>query len=217
MEIGMEVSFRNIGKRYRYEWIFRGVNFTFEAGKKYAILGPNGSGKSTLLKVLSGHLTPSKGKVDFLLEGEKLPIDEVYRRISYAAPYIDLIEEFTLTEAIKFHQEFKTFANQLSPDDLIKILNFEKSKDKPVRFFSSGMKQRLKLVLAICSDSPLLLLDEPTTNLDTQGMSWYRDLIKVYGQNRSVIIASNVAADYDFCDETLSILDYKKKKIVVEK
>ena len=57
--MGMEVSFRNIGKRYRYEWIFRGVDFTFEAGKKYAILGPNGSGKSTLLKVLSGHLTPS--------------------------------------------------------------------------------------------------------------------------------------------------------------
>ncbi len=213
----MEVSFRNIGKRYRYEWIFRGVNFTFEAGKKYAILGPNGSGKSTLLKVLSGHLTPSKGKVDFLLGDEKLPIEEVYRKISYAAPYIDLIEEFTLTEAIKFHQKFKKFSNQLSPTDLIEILNFEKSKDKPVRFFSSGMKQRLKLVLAICSDSPLLLLDEPTTNLDTQGMNWYRDLIKEYGQNRSMIIASNVEADYDFCDETLSILDYKKKKTTVEK
>lgn len=210
----MEVSFRNIGKRYRYEWIFRGVNFTFEAGKKYAILGPNGSGKSTLLKVLSGHLTPSKGKVDFFLEGKKMPIDEVYRKLSYAAPYIDLIEEFTLTEAIKFHQKFKNFTNQLSPKDLIEILNFEKSKNKPVRFFSSGMKQRLKLVLAICSDSPLLLLDEPTTNLDTQGMNWYRDLIKKYGQNRSIIIASNVEADYDFCDETLSILDYKKKSTV---
>ena len=111
--MGMEVFFRNIGKRYRYEWIFRGVDFTFEAGKKYAILGPNGSGKSTLLKVLSGHLTPSKGKVDFLFEDEKLPIEEVYRKISYAAPYIDLIEEFTLTEAIKFHQKFKTFTNQL--------------------------------------------------------------------------------------------------------
>lgn len=209
----MKVSFRNIGKRYRYEWIFRGVNFTFEAGKKYAILGPNGSGKSTLLKVMSGHLTPSKGKVDFLLVDEKISIDEVYRKISYAAPYIDLIEEFTLTEAIKFHQKFKRFVNQLSPDDLIKILNFEKSKDKPVRFFSSGMKQRLKLVLAICSGSPLLLLDEPTTNLDTQGMNWYRDLIKEYGQNRTTIIASNVEADYDFCDETLSILDYKKKVV----
>ncbi len=209
----MEVSFRNIGKRYRYEWIFRGVNFTFEAGKKYAILGPNGSGKSTLLKVLSGHLTPSKGKVDFLLEDNKLPIDEVYRKISYAAPYIDLIEEFTLIEAIKFHQEFKSFSNQLSPADLIEILNFEKSKDKPIRFFSSGMKQRLKLVLAICSDSPLLLLDEPTTNLDTQGMNWYRDLIKEYGQKRSIVIASNVELDYDFCEAHLNILDYKKKAV----
>lgn len=210
----MEVFFRNIGKRYRYEWIFRGVDFTFEAGKKYAILGPNGSGKSTLLKVLSGHLTPSKGKVDFLLEGDKLPIDEIYQKIGYAAPYIDLIEEFTLTEAIKFHQKFKTFVNQLSPSDLIEILNFEKSKDKPVRFFSSGMKQRLKLVLAICSNSPLLLLDEPTTNLDTQGMNWYRGLIKEYGNNRSIVIASNVEADYDFCDASLNILDYKKKKVV---
>ena len=136
----MEVSFRNIGKRYRYEWIFRGVNFTFEAGKKYAILGPNGSGKSTLLKVLSGHLTPSKGKVDFLLEGKKIAIDEVYQKISYAAPYIDLIEEFTLIEAIRFHQRFKSFSNQLTPLDLIQILNFEKSKDKPVRFFSSGIR-----------------------------------------------------------------------------
>ena len=89
----------------------------------------------------------------------------------------------------------------------------EKSKDKPVRFFSSGMKQRLKLVLAICSDSPLLLLDEPTTNLDYQGMNWYRELIEKYGKGRSIIIASNVEADYDFCDETLSILNYKKKKI----
>ena len=209
----MEVSFHNIGKRYRYEWIFRGVNFTFETGKKYAILGPNGSGKSTLLKVISGHLTPSKGNVGFLLKGNELPIEDVYKKISYAAPYIDLIEEFTLTEAIKFHQKFKTFTNRLSPSDLIGILNFEKSKDKPVRFFSSGMKQRLKLVLAICSDSPLLLLDEPTTNLDYQGMNWYRELIEKYGKGRSIIIASNVDADYDFCDETLSILNYKKKKI----
>ena len=73
------------------------------------------------------------------------------------------------------------------------------------------MKQRLKLVLAICSDSPILLLDEPTTNLDTQGMNWYRDLIQTYGQNRLVVIASNIEADYDFCDTTLNILDYKKK------
>lgn len=212
----MEVCFRNVSKRYRYEWIFRGIDFTFEAGKKYAILGPNGSGKSTLLKILAGHLTPSKGKVDFLLNNKKIEIDAVYKHISYAAPYIELIEEFSLTEAIQFHQKFKPFLKGIKKSDLIALLGFEKSKNKPVRFFSSGMKQRLKLVLAICSDTPLLLLDEPTTNLDTQGMEWYRDLVDQFAQNRSTIIASNVKVDYDFCDESLNILDYKKKNLKVK-
>lgn len=210
-ETEMEVSFRNVAKRYRYEWIFRNVEFTFEAGKKYAILGPNGSGKSTLLKILAGHLTPSKGKVDFSFQGKRVDEDAVYKYISYSAPYIELIEEFTLTEAIKFHQKFKPFLNQLTPTDLIKILGFEKSKNKPIRYFSSGMKQRLKLVLSICSDASLLLLDEPTTNLDNQGMEWYRALVQKYAGDRLLIIASNVEADYDFCDTTLNILDYKKK------
>ena len=208
----MEVSFRSVGKRFRYEWIFRKVEFTFEAGKKYAILGPNGSGKSTLLKILAGHLSPSKGKVDFSFQGKKLDGDEVYKHISYSAPYIELIEEFTLTEAIRFHQKFKPFVNQLSSTDLIEILGFEKSKNKPIRYFSSGMKQRLKLVLSICSDASLILLDEPTTNLDNQGMEWYRKLIQNYSGNRLIVIASNVEADYDFCDTTLNILDYKKKR-----
>lgn len=207
----MEVSFHKVGKRYRYEWIFRNVEFTFEAGKKYAILGPNGSGKSTLLKILAGHLSPSKGKVDFFFKGKKVDEDTVYKHISYSAPYIELIEEFTLTEAIHFHQKFKPFLNQLTPTDLIGILGFEKSKNKPIRYFSSGMKQRLKLVLSICSDASLLLLDEPTTNLDNQGMEWYRDLVQKYAGDRLLIIASNVEADYDFCDTTLNILDYKKK------
>ena len=210
-QMEMEVSFLNVGKRYRYEWIFRNVEFTFEAGKKYAILGPNGSGKSTLLKILAGHLSPSKGKVDFSFQGKKIDEDAVYKYISYAAPYIELIEEFTLTEAIHFHQKFKPFLNQLTPTDLIEILGFEKSKNKPVRYFSSGMKQRLKLVLSICSDASLLLLDEPTTNLDNQGMEWYRALVQKYAGDRLLIIASNVEADYDFCDTTLNILDYKKK------
>jgi len=207
----MEVSFHKVGKRYRYEWIFREVNFTFEEAKKYAILGPNGSGKSTLLKILSGHLTPSKGEVNFFAKKNKIPVDEIYLHTSYAAPYIELIEEFTLLEALNFHKKFKPFLNQLENSHLIDILGFQKSKNKLIRYFSSGMKQRLKLVLAICSDTPILLLDEPTTNLDTQGMNWYRDLMQTYGDNRLVVIASNVELDYDFCDATLNILDYKKK------
>ncbi len=208
----MDIVLDNIGKRFRFDWVFRQLSYTFQSGHRYAILGPNGSGKSTLMKVLSGHLTPSKGKVQFLQAQKTINPDRVYQEVSYAAPYIELIEEFTLLESIRFHQQFKPLLEGLSAEDLVALLGFEKSKLKEVRFFSSGMKQRLKLVLAICSDSSLLLLDEPTTNLDSQGMDWYRELVERFMGDRTIIVASNVEGDYGFCDERLSVLDWKKKR-----
>lgn len=208
----MDLVLNNVGKRYRFDWIFRHVNFHFKEGHKYAILGPNGSGKSTLMKILCGHLTPSKGKIEFQKNDKKILVDQVYRSVSYAAPYIDVIEEMTLEEAINFHLKFKPMLNNLKTDALIEILGFSKSRKKEVRFFSSGMKQRLKLVLAVCSDTELLMLDEPTTNLDQQGFDWYQELINQYAGDRTIIVASNVEMDYRFCDESLNILDFKKKK-----
>ncbi|NJN34254.1 MAG: ABC transporter ATP-binding protein [Saprospiraceae bacterium] len=211
----MVITLSEIGKRFRYEWIFKNINQTFEAGETYALLGPNGSGKSTLMKVLSGHLSPSNGTISFSHEGQKLDIDAVYLHISYAAPYIDLIEEMTLSEIIGFHARFKPLSfsedKPLTINDLVGILGFEKSIDKPIRFFSSGMKQRLKLALAVCTQTPIVLLDEPTTNLDAQGVDWYKKLVErfILDQNRLLIVASNIEHDYDFCKKRLSILDFK--------
>ena len=205
-----QIELNNIGKRFRYEWIFKNITHSFESGKSYALLGPNGSGKSTLMKILSGHLTPSDGQITFLHNGKKIDGDDVYQLISYSAPYIDVIEEMTLTEMIAFHSKFKPLRKALIINDLIRILNFKNAADKEIRFFSSGMKQRLKLALSICSDTPILLLDEPTTNLDAQGVAWYQDLMQQFSdKNRLVIVASNIEHDYDFCEEKLNILDYK--------
>ena len=204
------IELNNIGKRFRYEWIFKNITHSFESGKSYALLGPNGSGKSTPMKILSGHLTPSDGQITFLHNGKKIDGDNVYQLISYSAPYIDVIEEMTLTEIIAFHSKFKPLRKALIINDLIRILNFKNAADKEIRFFSSGMKQRLKLALSICSDTPILLLDEPTTNLDAQGVAWYQDLMQQFSdKNRLVIVASNIEHDYDFCEEKLNILDYK--------
>jgi ABC-type multidrug transport system ATPase subunit len=205
------IQLEKIGKRFRYEWIFRNINTTFEQGRRYAILGPNGVGKSTLMKILSGHLTPSEGKMTVQFDNKILDADAIYRHVSYAAPYIELIEEFTLTEAIDFHIKFHPLSKSLKINDLIDVLGFQKSKDKEVRYFSSGMRQRLKLALAICSESPILLLDEPTTNLDVQGVEWYRTLMRQHteGSSRLVVVASNAEHDYDFCDATMNILDFK--------
>ena len=205
----MRIKLQNISKRFKFEWIFKKIDYTFEAPKQYAILGHNGSGKSTILKILAGHLTPSKGTIKFDLNGKDVGGDSFYKQVSFAAPYIDLIEEYTLIEAIKFHQQFQSFKEGIGVQEILDILQLKKSNNKEIRNFSSGMKQRLKLALAICSDTPMLLLDEPTSNLDEQGVAWYRDLIARYAQQRLVIIASNVKVDYDFCDEILNITDYK--------
>ena len=205
----MKIELQKVGKRYKSEWIIKKVDLVFEQGHQYAITGPNGSGKSTLLKILSGHLTPSKGKIFFEQEGKSVAVDQVYQHLAYAAPYIEMIEELTLWEALQFHIRFKSFQKGLTPDKLYQRLNFRKAKNKPIRAFSSGMKQRLKLLLAICSDSSLLLLDEPTTNLDTEGVEWYRSLIDEFAQDRLLIIASNVDVDFDFCDTKVDILAYK--------
>jgi ABC-type multidrug transport system ATPase subunit len=205
----MTIQFQNTGKRYRLDWIFRGLSFSFEKGQRYAVLGPNGSGKSTLLKVLSGHLSPSKGAVVFESQGKKIEPDEVYRSVSYAAPYIELIEEFTLEEALQFHAGLKPLLPELTPAKLYELLALPRTRAKEIRFFSSGMKQRVKLALAVCSDTPVLLLDEPATNLDIQGIEWYKNLVAEYATNRLVVIASNDPHDAEFCSVRLNILDYK--------
>lgn len=204
------IDLKNVGKKFRYEWIFKSIHQSFEPQNAYAILGPNGSGKSTFMKILSGHLTPSEGSIDFLYCDKKLDSDNIYKYISYSAPYIELVEEMTLREIIDFHTSFKPLSNGLKNADLIDILGFQKSVDKEVRFFSSGMKQRLKLVMSICADTPILLLDEPTTNLDAQGVEWYQNLVKIYSpQNRLTVVASNIEHDYIFCNRIINIIDYK--------
>jgi ABC-type multidrug transport system ATPase subunit len=206
----MTIHLQNAGKRYFLDWIFRGIDFSFKKGLRYAVLGPNGSGKSTLLKVLSGHLSPSKGVVSFENQGKKIEPDEVYRHVSYAAPYIELIEEFTLEEALKFHAGLKPLLPDFTPAKLYDLLALPRARSKEIRFFSSGMKQRVKLALAVCSDTPVLLLDEPATNLDVQGVEWYKNLVAELAADRLVVIASNDPHDAEFCPLHLNILDYKK-------
>jgi len=207
----MEIKLSSLGKRFNYEWIFRGLSYEFVAGKAYAVLGHNGSGKSTLLSLLSGYQLPSEGTLSYSLNGTEIPVEQLYRHLALAAPYQDLLEEFTLLETIQFHTRFKPLRG-ISPAQLPDLLQLEAAKHKLVRDFSSGMRQRLKLGLALYSDTPLLLLDEPTTNLDQAGVAWYLEHLAQNRQNRLVIIGSNVPHEYSFCDEQLPIHQYHYRK-----
>lgn len=205
----MEIILEDIGRHFNQDWIFKGVNYRFIQGEKYAILGPNGSGKSTLLQVILSNLSPSKGKISYVNGQGEIAIEQLFPHLALAAPYLELIEEFTLREAIDFHFSFKKMSKGITTVKLVELLGLTQALDREIRYFSSGMKQRTKLALACCADTPLLFLDEPTANLDEKGVAWYRDLINVYGQNRLLIVCSNQAHEYTFCNYHLFVEDYK--------
>lgn len=206
------IQLTDTGKRFNRDWIFRHVNYRFETGRSYAITGPNGSGKSTLLQAIAGSLHLSEGQVDYRGISENDPpveADQLYQYISLAAPYLELIEEMTAREFLSFHGNFKPLDPSVSIEGILDTIGLSKAMDKQIRYFSSGMKQRIKLAQAIFSDVPVLLLDEPCTNLDKPGYDLYHSLIQTYGTGKLIIVSSNDANEMDFCTERISILDYK--------
>jgi ABC-type multidrug transport system ATPase subunit len=206
----MEIKLQSLSKRFNKEWIFKEVNLTFKSGSKIGIIGSNGSGKSTLIKLISAAELPSKGGITYTVKNAIIEDDDIYRYISYAAPYIDLIEEFTCKELVQFHLSFKPFQENLSSTSFLELIYLQDAENKYVKNFSSGMKQRLKLGLAICSESDLLLLDEPCSNLDARGIKLYHTLLNQFNQNRTTIIGSNEQTDeLHSTEKTIRITDYK--------
>jgi ABC-type multidrug transport system ATPase subunit len=214
----MKISLEHISKKFQRHWIFKEVNFSFTNPGAYALLGANGSGKSTLLRVIAGMQSPSAGKLFYYdSEGENaIEPDKVYPYISYCAPAMEIVEEFTLKEFLKFHFSFKTplfsgaaGSKRLSVEEIIAIIGLDRAADKPIADYSSGMKQRVKLAQAIFADTPVLLLDEPCTNLDQAGVEQYTTWIEQYAKERLVIVASNDVREYFFCQQQIDVESYK--------
>jgi ABC-type multidrug transport system ATPase subunit len=205
----LQIDATGLGKRFQRDWIFRGLTHGFRPGSATAILGPNGAGKSTLLNTISGQLLPTEGTLTYTLAGRAVSVEAIPQHLAYAAPYLELLEELTLLEMLRFHTQFKPLRPGTSLDQLIEVMYLERARHQLVREFSSGMKQRLKLALALYADAPLLLLDEPTTNLDATGVAWYQEHVAATRAGRTLLLSSNVPAEYAFCDEQLVVTDYQ--------
>ena len=207
----MQIILEKISKKFNYEWIFKNVDYTFHSGQAYVILGSNGSGKSTLMQIVGGNLLATSGSIKHFEGPDAIADDLLYRHVSISAPYLEVIEEFTLPEILEFHRKFKPFRNELSDSQIIEITGLTKVRNKPIRYFSSGMKQRVKLTLAILSDTRVVLLDEPSSNLDRQGVDWYQQLVGDNLAGRIFIVCSNShEPEYSFCRHQLQIGNFKK-------
>lgn len=218
MNNAVTISLTNAGKKFGKEWIFRNVNLEIKPHDKLVILGLNGSGKSTLLQALTGYLTLNEGELSFhqptiFMKERKNNTDFFYKKIALASPYLELLEDFTLEEMIAHSAVYKPFINSLSINEVVQLSGLSAHKSKYIKLFSSGMKQRLKLTLAILADTPILLLDEPTTNLDATVVSWYQQLIETYCKNKTVVVCSNSIKDeYTFCTQTIVMENFKAQK-----
>ncbi|HMT30833.1 MAG TPA: ABC transporter ATP-binding protein, partial [Bacteroidia bacterium] len=189
------IQLHNVGKKFRDQWIFRKIDFHIAKGEKVAINGHNGSGKSTLLQIISGYVSASEGKVDWLSGDTALLPEQVYKHIALASPYLDLIDEFTLEENIDFFTRLKPVKQGFSSNDLLKLTGLENAAGRQFRYFSSGMKQKVKLTLAFLADVDILLLDEPLSNLDQAGYSWYQEIFNNYGKDKTIIVCSNMVKE----------------------
>ena len=206
----MKISLTDAGKRFNRDWIFRHFTYTFETGQSYAITGPNGSGKSTLLQALSGAMYINEGNIEYSINNIQYSSEVVYKQVSICAPYLELVEEMTLREFLDFHHGFKPFLKGITTDSIITAIGLEKAVNKQIRYYSSGMKQRVKLAQCIFSDTAIVLLDEPCTNLDAAGIELYHSLITAYCKDRLVVVSSNDEVEYKFCNQKVDISNYKK-------
>ena len=229
----MTISLSEVSKRFNRDWIFRKFSYQFTSEHSYAITGPNGSGKSTLLQVIGGAIAMSEGEIKYELRStpdaglqildtgvqhqvssiqhpvSSIPPDHAFKYISIAAPYLEVIEELTAVEFLEFHRKFKPLLSGFTIRQILSVMGLENAAGKQIRYYSSGMKQRIKLAQAVFSDTPVVLLDEPCTNLDEEGIRLYQQLIVEHCNRRLVIVSSNDTQEYDFCKERISIMDYK--------
>lgn len=201
----------SLGKRFGKNQILNNISFALNAGDKLAITGLNGSGKSTLLQILAGYLSPSQGKVEWTVHNTPITRSTLFHHISFASPYLELIEDFTLKELFSFYFSFKK-TTSLSLNGMVALSTLESSAHKPIKEFSSGMKQRVKLTLALCSQTPFVFLDEPFSNLDSNGIEWYKTLLAQNAENKVIVICSNnIAGEIELCNKHFSVNDVINK------
>jgi len=201
------IAVTNVGKEFNRRSIFSNISFNLTAPASLAITGRNGTGKSTLLKILAGLLIPTKGIVKYFRDGNAADIEHFKDYLGFVSPYLNLYDEFTAVENLLILGRMRN-SKQIKKDQVMELLSnwglFERKADL-VGTYSSGMKQRLKYAFALMHTPPLLLLDEPTSNLDEEGVAIVNQFIKCQKQNGILILATNTREESLWCDQQLSL------------
>ena len=201
-KITLEVS--NLRKDFDRRPVFKNLNFTLTNSDSLAITGKNGSGKSTLIKVLANTYSQTSGIVSFSIDGKQVERQHFYKYIGFVSPYLNLYDEFTGYENLHFVTNLRGLNKELIDDVLKRVGLFERRHDL-VKIYSSGMKQRLKLAFSIIHNPLILMLDEPTSNLDAEGIAAVNSIAEEYKHERILIIATNDEHERSLCKSDINL------------
>jgi len=195
------ISAVNISKRFKKHSLFSDINFTCSTGESFAVTGSNGSGKSTLLKILAKLSAPTKGTVILNVDGEAAGEEKIRRCTGFCSPELNLYENLTGLENLQFAcgLEKKSLAETLADFQL------KGHENKLVRFYSSGMKQRLKILCAVINRPPFLFLDEPGFALDERGKRLIYGVIEKIRKDTAIILATNEADEAAMCGRRIEL------------
>ena len=197
----MKLSVEKISKNFAEKKIFKDISFELSPGMSAAIVGPNGSGKTTLVRIICGLIRPSSGEVKYIKDNKQILAEDIYNRIGFVGPYLELYEELTARENLMFFAKLKRVPNAAEKfSSLMNQLNLNGRDDDQVKTYSSGMRQRLKYVFALIGDPEILILDEPISNLDTDGIDRVYDIMNDQKKNNILLLATNDQMDLNYGD-----------------
>lgn len=200
-----KITLDRLGKRFGKQWIIRGLIQKLEPGKTYSVVGSNGSGKSTLMRLLAGWSKADEGQVLWSKDGSSIPKELWPKHLAWTGPYVLFPEELELDSFLDVHLKLSSLIESMDRQGLLKEIELEKHQNKAIKEFSTGMRQRLSLALAIHSQRQVLLLDEPTSNLDARWQQWLWDALKKVAANRILVVAGNQRDEIEFGEVRISL------------
>lgn len=201
---GVVLRAENLTKKFNRKIIFEKLNFELFQGSSTAITGRNGSGKSTLIKIIANLISSSSGNLHISHNSEQVKKENFYRYTGFVSPYLNLYDEFTGRENLEIVADIRGISRE-NIDNVLRRVGLYDRRNDLLKIYSSGMKQRLKIAFSILHNPQILLLDEPTSNLDSDGVGIVDDIADEYKKDRILIIATNDSHEKSLCENEINL------------
>lgn len=187
-----KIKASSVCKKFNERSVLKNIHFEISSGQSLAITGHNGSGKTTLVRIISGLISPSEGSVQYYQNSNPIEPENIHFFIGLVGPYLQLYHNLTALENLTFFSKIRGLGSNRSKIlELMALMGLKGRELDHIKNYSSGMLQRLKYAFALLHEPEILLVDEPTSNLDVAGSAIVYDILKQQMESKILIVATN--------------------------